>query len=86
MSTNILYVLDAIISNCNFSYCEVTQGSMWNITSIMHAEKSTINNCMFENCTIIHNYSNTAMIDLRESKESNNRFHNCSCNQTVYNL
>ena len=84
MSTNILYVLDAIISNCNFSYCEIPNGSLLNITSIMHAEKSTINNCMFENCTTIRNYGSTAMIDLRESKEINNCFHNCSCRQTVY--
>lgn len=85
MSTHILYVLDAIISNCNFSYCEIPHGSVWNITSIMHAEKSTINNCMFENCTTICNHGSTAMIDLRKSKEINNCFHNCSCNQTVYN-
>ena len=81
---NIFYVLDAIISNCNFSYCEIPNGSLWDITSIMHAEKSTINNCIFENCTTTCNYCSTAMIDLRESKEINNCFHNCSCRQTVY--
>ena len=84
MSMNIFYVLDAIISNCNFSYCEIPNGSLWDITSIMHAKKSTINNCIFENCTTICNHGSTAMIDLRESKEINNFFHNCSCNQPVY--
>ena len=84
ISTNIFYVLDAMISNCNFSYCEIPNGSSWNITSIMHAEKSTINNCIFENCTTTCNYGSTAMISLFESKEINNCFHNCSCNQTVY--
>lgn len=82
---NIFYVLDAIISNCNFSYCEIPNGSLWDITSIMHAEKSTINNCIFENCTTTCNHGSTAMISLFKSKEINNCFHNCSCNQTVYN-
>lgn len=83
-STNVFFVSDAIISNCNFSYCEIPQGSVFGTTDIMYAKKSAINNCTFENCTTICQYGYTTMINLYESKENNNHFYNCSCRQTVY--
>ena len=83
-STNVFFVSDAIISNCNFSCCEIPQGSAFGTTDIMYAEKSAINNCTFENCTTICQYGYTTMINLYESKENNNHFYNCSCRQTVY--
>ena len=78
---------NTVITGCTFSHCE-TNATRNTTASIIHvAQNSTIHGCVFEDCNISEkNYSSgyRYMIWLNNSQESDNSFHNCSCNTLIH--
>ena len=74
----LIHIYRASIKQCIFSYCKA-DGDKYAQTLIYIEDSSTIENCRFEQCYAYCGY----IIFLDSSTQTNNTFHDCTCNNHV---
>ena len=78
---------NTVIVGCHFSHCETNATKKSTAAIIGIFENSTIHRCVFEECSISEKrYSSwdRFIIYLISAQESDNSFHNCSCNTLIH--
>ena len=75
------------IIGCNFFHCETNATRDTSASIIRIIEDSTIHRCVFEACSISEKNLSSRyryIIYMALSQESDNSFHNCSCNELIH--